>query len=236
MKKKLCCITVIVVLLLLSVTDEAFALSRSFLQKKCRDIMKRNPPKISIIYNYGQVSYDKSKTAEEIAEIKGNIGIGKGAKLDRKYEIQGLTLFNYYEQIQFSGRYEPLGDNFLCYYPAEVEIRIGYDKPVVYLKSSLKEDTCLYRLVMRHEQTHLDLAHKTLGLYAIILQKKIKGIVEETGAKVSRDIPEKVVEKFVKDYKLRLSALSELFRNVRQQQQEIIDTEENYQKESKICD
>lgn len=230
MRKKLVYIAFICGILF-SVTGEAAALSRASLKKKCREMMKANPPEISVIYNYGQLSYDKTKTTEEIAKIYRD-----SAKTEETLgKVQGLTLTNYYEQVFYYGRYEPLPDNFLCHFPAKVEVRIGYKNPVVYLASSLEEGSCEYKRVLRHEQTHLDFAHKSLGLYALILKKKIKDVVDTTGVKISRDVPAKVSGEFVKDYQLQLSALTELFSNVRNQQQKLIDTKENYLKEEMIC-
>lgn len=229
-------IAVSVTLLMILAMSDAMAVSRAFLRKKCHEISEKNPPQISIVYNYGQVSYDRSKTEAEMAKLyAGAVKAEKTGEFSSDYNIQGLTLLNYYEQVQFFGRYEMLSDNFLCYFPAKVEVRIGYKNPVVYLEKSLKDDSCEYKRVLRHEQTHLGLAHKALGLYAVILKNKIKDVIDETGVKVSKEVPDKVSQDFVKDYQLRLSALTELFKNVRRQQQQLIDSEENYQKESLIC-
>ena len=53
----------------LLLSETAIAASRAYLQKKCRETMKNNPPEISINYNYGELSYNHDLSVEEIKQI-----------------------------------------------------------------------------------------------------------------------------------------------------------------------
>ncbi len=205
------------------------AASRYYWQKQCRKLMEENPAKITISYNLGKLQYDNSLSPEQIKELSA-----KSTALPKETTYMGLTLLNLYNNIKVydSGAVE-LGDGYFCFYPEDITLEIGYENPTVYLANSMDENSCVYKKTLRHEQQHVDISYIFLMSYIEALQEQLPEIVRKTGPILSVSAtPEK---RLFDIYNEQTSAIFEEYLAVRQKRSALMDTAENYDRESKLC-
>ena len=202
------------------------------LQDKCKEIYRKNPPEVNITYNYGKLKFDNSKTTEELDELYNEINPGENAK-----NIHGLTHLSPQEVTVVTTNSQMISADKLCFYPGKIEINIWYD-PVIFIAKSLEIGSCRFNVTLRHEQTHLDLGHHALYLFA----KSLKGAVPHILSQVSpivedmktADAP-KITQNMTETYQNLVKMYFEKFKNWQQKYNGMIDTLENYAAESKLC-
>lgn len=212
--------------------QDAGAVSRQYMEQKCQRLMRENPPKVSVTYNYGELRYDFSKNRGELEKIFQAISPEK----EKIGEINGVTLLNPKVETSSEMNLEELSAKYACLFPKKVVFRIMFENPVIYILKNLPEDTCFYKQTLRHEQTHADIGHTALYLFAKTADKQLKGKVVEKGAYVvSAENVEQIVQDMNKLYQNDMSVLFEKFIKVLKEKQAELDTPENYAKESALC-
>lgn len=216
---------------LLSVTiiGQAFA---DELNDKCAEIYANNIPNIAITYNYGQLKYDNSKTTEELGELYKLISDGKPSE-----NIHGLTFLEPNVTTKVSIDATMLNDNTFCLYPKDVEIKVWYN-PTIYIINSLKVGSCRFNTTVRHEQTHLDLGHHALYLFAKSLRRaepEILSAVSPVVEDVSSADGNKIAKNMTDAYHEKVKIYFEKFKENLKKYNYIIDTPENYIDETKLC-
>lgn len=206
------------------------AMSYRYAEQKCRQISLENPPEIVIKYNYGELKYDFSKTRNELADINKDIlGVEKNnlrglTSLEPNIKIEGLQL-----------RGEGIDEAKICIYPAKIEVFVGFN-PIIYLENSLEKDSCEYKVTLRHEYTHVDIGHTAFNMLLKALQNKLPEFASmEAGHVVAPDKVEYEAEKLNKDFQTKVLMLWQIFINTLNQQHELLDTSENYKRETSLC-
>ena len=211
---------------------EANAASSGYAMRKCREEYKANPPEIEVLYNYGDLKFDNSQPTEELTKLlRQNYPKASSKKLN------GLTQFMPYVFIESNASRMVIGDS-ACYYPKYVRVIIGY-KPTVYIRNDIKPGSCRFNVTLRHEQTHLDIAHLSLKKFAQKIKRIFPQIVKDIGFKFvpyksdisGNDTSAKINEA----YKTQLNTLFNGFVEEMTEQQMRIDTAENYKEETALC-
>lgn len=193
--------------------------------KKCTDIMNENPAEVEVIYNFGEVKYDFSKAEKEIPVPE----YGK----DDGGRIQGLTEFEPHFGVETITTASPLSEGRQCFYPKKVTAKIWYN-PIVYIAKGLQKGSCRYNLTLRHEQTHLDIGHQIMLMFAQALKVQIPLILERVGPQVSRSGSE-VMKQTGDTYNKQIVELNDVFVNALLQKNQEIDKKENYDREDQLC-
>lgn len=200
--------------------------------EQCAELYKKNPPKVNITYNYGALKYDATKTSEELDKIYETISHGKPT-----HNIHGLTYLEPNVTTSVKMKSELLDDMSYCFYPQFIEIKTWYN-PTVYIANSLKNGTCRFNTTVRHEQTHLDLGHHALYLFAKSLRQAepeilaaVKPVVEN-GTSFDGN---KIVKDFTDAYHAQVKIYFEKFKKNLEKYNSIIDTDENYKDETNLC-
>lgn len=214
------------------VATDAVAASGNYALSRCNEEYKNNPPVVEIVYNYGDLSFDNSKSAAEMAELlKQNY-----PKLSTR-KLNGLTQFMPYVFIESSANRLVI-DNFACYYPKHIRIVIGY-KPTVYIRNDIPLGSCRFNITLRHEQAHLDIAHLGLKQFAQKVKQVFPQIVSDVGMKFmpykSDESGSATSAKINKAYKTQMDVLFNKFVKEMTEQQMRIDTPENYKEETALC-
>lgn len=220
--------------LFLSVCGSVRADSYEYSYKQCKDVMQNNPPKINIIYNYGNLEYDTSKNQDELLQMFAEVEPGKEA-----HNINGLTALSPHISMKTSVKYDNLDSGRYCFYPQNVEVKLWYE-PKVYILNSLEPGSCRFNVTVRHEQTHLDLGHLALYVFALQVQDKLPQIINEVGPRVEADNNKSenlsVIAQYLnQDYHKQLEKLFLQFKDNLDEQNAIIDSIENYQQETMLC-
>ena len=202
------------------------------LQEKCAEIYMDKEPVVDITYNYGQLKYDNSKNSEELGEIFKVINAGQDSE-----NIHGLTYLEPKVTTQVSIGTEILDEKNFCFYPRKINIKVSYN-PTIYIINSLQPGTCRFNTTVRHEQTHLDLGHHALYLFAKSLRENVPEILVSVNPMIvdadSVD-GDKIVKYLTDEYHKKVKEYFEEFKAGLLKYNSLIDTTENYKEETKLC-
>lgn len=214
----------------LMIMTDACCASYNYIQQKCRQISAQNPPKISIIYNCGNLQYNTDLDQKQLAELNYKI------TGERKENLNGLTSLE--PTITVDGvvfKHERLDENRVCLYPEELKIKVKFN-PIIYILSSIPKDSCQYNLTLRHEQTHIDIGYTALDLLLKALSNKLPDIAWSTTVRVVNVSADKnVLEEINSTYQQQVLTIWDIFKNALDEQHKRLDTQENYIRESKMC-
>lgn len=211
----------------------AYAENASYLSQQCRRIYRKKVPEFLISYNFGELRYDTSKTSEELEELYKKIspdasGLGN---------INGLTYLSPHVVTLTQMTVEALDAENYCVFPLKIEIKTWYD-PVVYIVNSLEPNSCRFNVTLRHEQTHLDLGHRSLYLFAKSLREAMPEILESVPPRVEKADSfnaSSVVKVMTDDYQAQIMIYFDKFKDSLMEQNSLIDSAKNYLEESKLC-
>jgi hypothetical protein len=200
--------------------------------EQCAEMYKKNPPKVNITYNYGALKYDTSKTSKELDKMYEILSQGKPT-----HNIHGLTYLepNVTTSVKMDSRL--MEDMNYCFYPSSIEIKTWYN-PTIYIANSLKAGTCRFNTTVRHEQTHLDLGHDALYLFAKSLrwaEPEILASVKPVVGDISSIDGNKIVKDFTDAYHAQVKINFEKFKKDLEKYNSIIDTDDNYKDETNLC-
>lgn len=219
------------------ISVDAQAVSRRYLQEKCNELKQQNPPKISVMYNYGVLKYNFDLTSDEIKELfnqtyAANKVETSDKKKASKTKIYGLTIQSSYNNIQLQTVTTEISSGYYCVYPAEIEIFTGFNSPTtIYISKDLDKTSCRYRKTLLHEYHHVDVAYIAMNAYLNALKSRLPEILANMkGAVVS----EGKQADFSSYYK-KIDSLYQFYIHKWNEESFKIDTDENYQKEAEIC-
>ena len=212
------------------------AASYESLQRKCQQKMAENQPQITVEYSFGKLNIDTSKTPEELIKIAKQFN--PKAKADE--HIQGLTGLKFATKLNVETLVEEIDEQDVCVMPQNVNLRVLYEKPTIYLINSLKPNSCRYNLVLRHEQTHLDIGHTFLLELAGALKQKLIKTVNEYGARaVLKNIyiqdDTAIIQKMLKDYENSLKPIMNSYNEKLLDEHAQLYTPDNYRYETSLC-
>ena len=200
---------------------------------QCKELMENNPPKVEVVYSFGSLRLDNSKSPDEIKEVFKQVYPNQ-----ETHKINGLTVLSPFARVENSIISQSKGDH-VCYYPQRIQISAGY-RPIVYISKDLTGNPCRFSLTVRHEQTHLDIGHLSLQNFASRLKSEFPNIVKEIGPvlkskadKVSA--ADAVAKEMNEAYHMRLKFLFDDFVQKLLEENARIDTDENYEYEQQLC-
>lgn len=202
------------------------------LKGKCAEIYMDKEPEVDITYNYGQLKYDNSKTSEELGEIYKIISAEPASE-----NIHGLTYLEPKVTTQLKIGAEVLDENNFCFYPTKISIKVSYN-PTVYIINSLQPGSCRFNTTVRHEQTHLDLGHYSLYLFAKSLRENVPEILSSVEPMVKDKLSldgNMIVKDMTDAYHEKVKEYFDEFKSNLQKYNSLIDTAENYKQETKLC-
>lgn len=206
--------------------------SRKYAMDQCNSEFKSAEPEFEVIYNFGDLNFDNSKSTSELAVL---LKTTYPKMVTRK--INGLTQLMPYMVIESRVAKTEI-DKYACYYPKHVRIVVGY-KPTLYIRNDIKPDTCRFKVTMRHEQTHLDIGHLSLINFAKQIKERFPSIVQDVGVRlITLDEDRKkgnVSNQMNRTYKEQADVLFEKFVQEMTERQMRIDTAESYKDETKMC-
>ncbi len=216
------------------------AASYRYLLQECRNRMNENPPQITVEYMYGNLNIDHSKGQSEIADLSKKAGLLENELKTKDFHVAGLTSTTLKSSIQIKTLAQSIEQSSVCVVPTEVTIRLYYDKPTIYILNTLNPNTCRYRLVMRHEQAHLSIEHRNLQEWAKDLKEKISTVVTSRGPKLLshqeyENIGANITQIMMKEYNQAIKATIEGYRKKSERRQKVLDSPENYHRESALC-
>ena len=123
-----------------------------------------------------------------------------------------------------------------CYWYKGIDLTIEV-KPQIYLGREIKQGTCYYNAVLRHELQHANIERKLLTDYQPIITATITQFVRNIGAIKDIDVgqDDAIYDKFQALLDQQLEVIHQHMEPVREARQAEIDTRESYEATAAPC-
>ncbi|MEE6206475.1 MAG: hypothetical protein VZR95_00255 [Alphaproteobacteria bacterium] len=219
-----------IVVAFIGLMAEARAASYNFLQQECRELAGANPPKIEIVYNYGKLKYNTELYQVDLAKLDSALN-----HRNRK-DLNGLT--DLAPEINIEGielKYKTMESSRVCVYPQTLKISVKYT-PVIYILKTLSKDSCKYKMAVRHGKAHVDLGYTALNLLVKALRNKLPDIAQSSAVNVIESADDQKALKIMNElYQKQVLILWEVFNNALKEKQLLLDSDEFFAREAKMC-
>lgn len=191
-----------------------------------------NPmPKITFKSSYGKLVHDLS---QPLSTLNQNAHAQKEPGWLRVgYATQSLS-----SSIWVKAKVKKIDDYTTCVLPDEVEVFLGYQKPMIYVAKEYKDDLCKFSVVIRHEQVHQRINKLALDYFLPLADKALRNAIADVkGIKVpSPEQSQQGVEMLYKYYQFCLQPiLDEMIRAVDAEQAKL-DTLTSYKMQWDMCE
>ena len=129
-------------------------------------------PTLNFYTSYGKLEYNQTYTRANLTQLGKNMGMFESGDL-----ASGLALVDIASEYELSIAARKMKNNAVCVMPQELTAYIGFQNPVIYLATDLETDSCLYNLVLRHEQIHQQINVNALEYFIPLIYKIFDGTV-----------------------------------------------------------
>lgn len=215
----------------------AFFSSLAMAKDELKEICLRNmqEPQVSVSTSYGTIRYDHSKNKRSITRMHRNKYKGKiaGGKI-----LNGLSTFEHELNISFEIKKQKLASGVICAYPTKIDLYFGVgEDPVIYIAKEYAKGSCMYDLVLRHEQTHQQINQSVLEYYLPIIKERFLDVVKHHAiASQKRDINLTLAKNELRERYLQvLNPLIDEMKAETDAEQAKLDNDKNYNYEAKLC-
>ena len=208
----------------------SFFICRQSISADCSDIEIN--PEIKITSSYGKLLYDTSKNTSQITELAKKFNL-----VEKGVFAAGLSTVNINFDITINTFGKPINNSKFCIIPSEINIFLGLNSPIIYLSNELEKNSCEYKLVLRHEQTHQQINKTTLEYFLPIFKNAVKRIIKKVEIIETEDIKniEKITGELTVKYNKKLTPLVDFIKNEMLKEQYKLDNTDNYQFENSLC-
>ena len=189
-------------------------------------------PELHFTSSYGKLVYDKSKSYDELTKLGKEYGI-----VEQGLFASGLALVEVVYQVSVDSYRRKIGLGKYCVIPARVNLFVGYSNPVILIAKELKEDTCEYNVVLRHEQTHQQINVSTLRYFLPKLKTAAVSIINNVDPILitRKNDSEEATQMLTDIYARQLEPLINFLKKEVLKEQSKLDNQTNYQHEGELC-
>ena len=189
-------------------------------------------PEIKFYTSYGKLQYNTNYSRENLTVLSKNMNLSEEGDL-----ASGLALVDINYEFELGTKGRTMANKGFCIMPDTVSIYIGFKNPVIYLANDLKPDSCLYHLVVRHEQTHQQINVNALEYFIPLIYDRIKLMAKQMKPLYvnSEDKFKTGTDEMTAFYAQQINALVEEFKDEILEEQRKLDNRSNYTYESTIC-
>ena len=217
---------ILTVLLGTSLSVEAAAFNR------CAELKPQ--PRLSFYTSYGKLEYDFSKDQMGITKVGMSYGV-----IEKGIFANGLATGTVKWEVDVSSEGREGRNGEICAYPVEIKFYLGFADPKIYVSRDLRKGSCMYDLVLRHEQTHQQINVKALEYFIPLFEQALKKISQEIPAELvgamNRAALSRGSEKMAAAYSKRIEPLINVFKKELEIEQGKLDNASNYAFENSIC-
>ncbi len=217
---------ILTVLLGTSLSVEAAAFNR------CAELKPQ--PRLSFYTSYGKLEYDFSKDQMGITKVGMSYGV-----IEKGIFANGLATGTVKWEVDVSSEGREGRNGEICAYPVEIKFYLGFADPKIYVSRDLRKGSCMYDLVLRHEQTHQQINVKALEYFIPLFEQALKKISQEIPAEpvgaMNRAALSRGSEKIAEAYSKRIEPLINVFKKELEIEQGKLDNASNYAFENSIC-
>ena len=191
-------------------------------------------PRLSFYTSYGKLEYDFSQDQIGITKVGMSYGV-----LEQGIFANGLATGTVKWEVDVSSEGRGGGNGELCAYPVEIKFYLGFASPKIYVSRDLRKGSCMYDLVLRHEQTHQQINVKALEYFIPLFEQAIKKISQEIPAEPVSSLSQASLsrgsEKIAEAYSKRIEPLINVFKKELEIEQGKLDNASNYAFENSLC-
>lgn len=195
------------------------------LEQECLKYVPK--PTVSISTSYGDLQYDHSKSRRHLTALRSS-----------ENRVNGLSTFEHAININAKIRKETIPTGITCVYPKEVNLHFGAgENPIIYIARDYEKGTCMYNVILRHEQTHQQINQSVLEYYLPEVQDKFIDVVKNNVI-ASRSYNINITTAREELQKRYLEVLNPILEDVKTKtaaEQAKLDSDENYDYENSIC-
>ena len=189
-------------------------------------------PELRFSTSYGKLRYDTGYSRKQLTALGAEYGI-----LEQGLFASGLATVNVNYQLSVKSVRHQVDANTICVVPSVVDIYIGYRQPMIYIAKDLQPESCEYKVVLRHEQTHQQINTAALEYFIPQLRQAAISIISNTPPiEISHtDEFDAATQELVKHYTRQLEPLITFFKTELLKEQGKLDNYKNYQHEDALC-
>ena len=207
-----------------------FFVSSNTLAANCESLTVN--PKITIKSSYGKLNYNTSKTTDEITDIAKRFNL-----VETGLFASGLSTVNVIFDITINTFSNIMGNSEFCVTPTEVIIFLGLEQPTIYISKELKQNSCQYKVVLRHEKVHQQINKSTLEYFLPLFKNSATSIIKNIKPVHVTDINniKNATAELTKTYNKKLTPLVEYIKKEMLTEQQKLDNPNNYLYENSLC-
>ncbi|MEH6403976.1 MAG: hypothetical protein V7750_11425 [Sneathiella sp.] len=127
-----------------------------------------------------------------------------------------------------------LSDGSSCMGIKKIKLSYGFDKMKVYVANKYKKQTCQYKAILKHENTHVKINEDILEEFSKQFRKNMKSKIDGMNVQRGRHL-KKMKRQIGREISVKLKSQSELFQKMLDKEHSKIDTPENYKKIHGSC-
>ena len=196
----------------------------------CDDVVVKH--EVNLYTSYGQLVYDYSKNTRQISKIAAQIG-----HKESSHFAAGLATVVVESEYRVGTRAKPKGLFSFCVVPRVIDVYVGLSMPRIYISNELERNTCLYNLVLLHEQTHQQINKKAMDYFLPHFKKSAQKIANELPAlKISYvgDL-DAATNEITEMFDQKFNKVVDIFKKELAIEQGKLDSKGNYLLENNIC-
>ena len=200
------------------------------LAENCQDI--KIFPQIEIFSSYGKLYYNTSNNIEQITAYAKKYGLTEGGLF-----ASGLATVDIATDISTNTIGSFQNNGTLCVYPTKATLFIGLSNPTIYISKDLKPESCEYKVVLRHEQTHQYINKEMLDYFLPLFKEAFTKIIHQTPAIQITSINQvdAASQQLTNQYNKKILPLIEFFKKEMIKEQGHLDNKSNYLREKNLC-
>lgn len=203
--------------------------------EECLSVISR--PKVDVTSSYGKLRYNFERDEKFFRRETAKRFAAEGAEMPENMEPVGLTKVS--DSFDFNLLLAPIeiSRGYTCLYPKEIKAYLGYYVPTVYILKNLSHESCLYKVTLRHEKTHMQLYIEALDYFLPEFKKTAERLFDTVGVKIvaPNESAEEAAKALNAAYQKVMKDKVEKWREAVEAEQMKFDSPVNYLIESKLC-
>ena len=196
---------------------------------------RKPPPRITTQVDKKQISYDTSKTHQDLANFNIDTISPYGSGVHTY--VSGLMSGNINVSMSAKvGWSTNRMRNISCLWYDEINIEVT-SSPVIYIAKEHKNDRCRYNATMRHEMKHVKMDNRILATYVPKFRYEVESMVRQIGVvgPVRADDVTKAREDMNSQIQQIIQRVMDEMKLERRTRQQEVDSRVEYDRMSNMC-
>ena len=192
------------------------------LRKMCLQYVSK--PEVEINFSANKIKYSHKHSIKELT------------RRNKGFAAEGLAIHRVGRSIDFDVEVRNPKGFLFCAYPTNIKLNLTLGQEILIAKE-VKKGTCRYANVVRHEQTHAQIARTAVEHYLPIIGKRFIEFVRKNAiaGRTSPIYPWRArAELHEKYYDIIDLLIKELYKKIDKENAKL-DNDENYRYEYKLC-